>query len=48
MNFYLKEQAGTTVVSEEVNFRSLLPVKPVMKKIFREQHREFFYNIDKA
>ena len=48
MNFFLQEQADTTVVSEEVNFRSLLPVKPVMKKIFREQHRELFNNIDKA
>ena len=48
MNFYLKAHTGTTIVTEEVNFRSLLPVKPIMKKIFREQHRELFNNIEKA
>lgn len=46
--FRVFSQDGKTVVEEEVTFRSLLPVKPVMKKVFREQHHRLCQNIEKV
>ena len=46
MAFRVFSQDGKTVVEEEVSFRSVLPVKPVMEKVFREQHHRLFQNIE--
>ncbi|MBA3665830.1 MAG: hypothetical protein H0W61_16735 [Bacteroidetes bacterium] len=48
MNFHLKTNGDMTQITEEVSFRTVLPVKPIMQKIFREQHLQLFNNIAKA
>jgi carbon monoxide dehydrogenase subunit G len=48
MQFTLEEKNNGTFITEEISFNSMLPVKPVMRKIFREQHTQLFANIDKA
>lgn len=46
MHFRVVEQDGKTVVEEDVTFQSVLPVKPLMEKVFRQQHRRLFQNIE--
>lgn len=48
MDFRLFSQNGKTIVEEEVTFHSVLPVKRVMEKVFREQHQLLFQNIENA
>lgn len=44
--FQLSESNGATIVKEIVTFRSILPAKSIMKKVFRKQHSQLFANID--
>jgi carbon monoxide dehydrogenase subunit G len=48
MHFDISGDSKSCVVNEVVNFDSFLPVKQVMKSIFRKQHQLLFLNIDKA
>jgi hypothetical protein len=48
MVYDIKEGNDHTIVNEVINFRSFLPVKPIMKKIFKEQHEQLFLNIEKG
>ena len=46
MIFALKAESECTIIDEEIHFRSPLPVKFIMKKVFRQQHEKLFKNID--
>lgn len=48
MHFVLEEVSGNSFVKETVTFKSFLPVKTIMSKIFSEQHTQLFLNIGKA
>ena len=48
MSFDLLEMKEETKITENVDFRSFLPVHPVMRSIFRTQHNILFANISKA
>jgi carbon monoxide dehydrogenase subunit G len=48
MELSLVETAGKTRISETVTFRSALPVHFIMNRIFRQQHKQLFLNIEKA
>jgi carbon monoxide dehydrogenase subunit G len=48
MHFEISGDSKSCVVNEVVNFDSFLPLKPVMRSIFRKQHQQLFLNIDKA
>jgi len=45
MKFSLKEDSDYTIIEEEIEFKSPLPVTFVMEKIFKKQHRQLFENI---
>lgn len=47
MVFDIQEAVGGSIVFEEIQIKSLLPVKKTMEKIFREQHSLLFENINK-
>ena len=46
MKFVLKIEKDFTVVTENIQFKSLLPVKFIMQSIFRKQHSQLFKNIE--
>jgi len=46
MIYTIRSEGNKTLLNEVINFSSVLPVKPVMKKIFREQHEQLFKNIE--
>ena len=46
MAFRVFPQDEKTVVEEAVTFKSVLPVKRVTEKVFREQHHRLFQNIE--
>jgi carbon monoxide dehydrogenase subunit G len=46
MQFCIKEESGGCIVNEVVDFKSYLPVKAMMKNIFRIQHKLLFDNIN--
>ena len=46
MKFVLKIEKDFTVVKENIQFKSLLPVKLIMQSIFRKQHSQLFKNIE--
>ncbi len=48
MNFKIIERKDYCSVEETVTFKSPLPVKFIMQKIFKKQHKELFKNIEKA
>ncbi|MCC7379917.1 MAG: SRPBCC family protein [Chitinophagaceae bacterium] len=48
MMFSITTANGGTIVHEEINFTSLLPIKSLMQKIFTKQHKQLFLNIEKA
>jgi carbon monoxide dehydrogenase subunit G len=43
--FVLKARNGFTLVEENIKFKSPLPVKFIMKRIFKKQHEQLFINI---
>jgi carbon monoxide dehydrogenase subunit G len=46
MKFVLKADNGHTIIDEEIQFKSSLPVKFIMEGIFRKQHVQLFKNIE--
>jgi carbon monoxide dehydrogenase subunit G len=46
MKFVLKIDNDFTVIDEEINFKSPLPVKFIMQRIFKKQHNQLFKNIE--
>jgi hypothetical protein len=48
MLFDISEVDGKTLVTERIQFKSWLPVKGILKKVFREQHTIMFNNIEQA
>ena len=48
MNFSIQTAGDQSVVKETISFKSILPIKSVMAKIFREQHTLLFQNMDKV
>jgi len=47
MVFIVSEHNGGSMIKEEINFHSWLPVKGIMKMIFKKQHAQLFKNIEK-
>lgn len=45
MRFQLSSKNNQTLVSETVNFKSPLPIEPIMKAVFKKQHQLLFQNI---
>jgi carbon monoxide dehydrogenase subunit G len=45
MIYDIKEDKGVSVVNEQINFKSILPIKFIMERIFKKQHAEFFENV---
>ncbi len=48
MMFNIRQDNDHTIIDEEIFFDSPLPVKPIMQKIFKEQHTVLFKNMEKA
>ncbi|MBL7884470.1 MAG: hypothetical protein JNL69_10410 [Bacteroidia bacterium] len=46
MKFELKSNNGFTIVEEDIQFKSIFPVKFIMQKIFKKQHTQLFKNIE--
>jgi carbon monoxide dehydrogenase subunit G len=46
MKFVLKEDSDYTCIEEEIDFKSPLPVKFIMQRIFKTQHNQLFKNIE--
>jgi carbon monoxide dehydrogenase subunit G len=46
MKFVLKADSGHTIIDEEIQFKSPLPIKFIMESIFRKQHNQLFKNIE--
>jgi carbon monoxide dehydrogenase subunit G len=46
MNFSIRVEGDTSIVEETIFINSILPIKGLMQKIFREQHEQLFKNID--
>lgn len=46
MKFVLKADNGHTIIDEEIQFKSPLPVKFIMESVFRKQHDQLFKNIE--
>lgn len=46
MKFNLKAENDFTIIGEEINFKSPLPIKFIMEGIFKTQHKQLFKNIE--
>lgn len=46
MKFALNSENDFTIIDEEINFKSPLPIKFIMPIIFKKQHRQLFQNIE--
>ena len=46
LNFILKGDKDFTTVQENITFKSLLPIKSLLKKVFKKQHILLFKNIE--
>lgn len=46
MKFVLKTDNDYTIVDEVINFKSPLPIKFIMQRIFKKQHSQLFKNIE--
>lgn len=46
MEYTIREEAGQSIVEETITFKSILPIKGVMEKLFREQHALLFRNMN--
>ena len=44
--FNVKQEKGYSTVEEEINFKSKLPIKSMLRKIFVKQHHQLFKNIE--
>ncbi|MBK6835214.1 MAG: hypothetical protein IPG89_13450 [Bacteroidetes bacterium] len=47
MHFQLSMSGNQTIIEEKTTFKSILPVKFIMSKIFKKQHSLLFKNIEK-
>ncbi len=47
MKFFIYREGELSEVNESISFKSILPIKSLMTKIFREQHTLLFQNMDK-
>jgi carbon monoxide dehydrogenase subunit G len=48
MVFHLMSQGPFTYIEEEIRFVTPLPIKSILRKVFKEQHEKLFENIDAA
>lgn len=48
MEFRLSDHAQGTQIDETVSIRSVLPVKPLLKRLLSEQHKQLFKNVDES
>ena len=46
MKFVLESNNDFTLIDEEIQFNSPLPIKFIMQKIFKKQHGQLFKNIE--
>ena len=46
MTFIIKADKDFSVVEENINFKSFLPVKSIMQSNFKKQHKQLFKNIE--
>jgi len=46
MWFALTTDADCTIIEEQIQFSTMLPIKPMMERIFRKQHHLLFKNIE--
>jgi hypothetical protein len=46
MKFIITTQGDYTLIEENIQFKSPLPVKFIMQSIFRKQHSQLFKNIE--
>lgn len=46
MKFFLKADNDYTIIEEEVDFKSPLPVIFILENTFKKQHRKLFKNIE--
>ncbi len=46
MIFELKQENNFTIIEENINFKSLLPINSILGKIFKKQHKQLFQNIE--
>jgi carbon monoxide dehydrogenase subunit G len=46
MTFKITRGKRSTVIEENLKFKSPLPIKSIMENIFRKQHRQLFRNIE--
>ncbi len=46
MKFVLKTENDYTFIEENIQFKSPLPVKFIMERIFKKQHNQLFKNIE--
>ena len=46
MTFKLTPESGSTVIEENIKFKSHLPVVSIMESIFEKQHSQLFKNIE--
>lgn len=47
MRFVLTTDADYTIVEEQIQFSTMLPLKPMMESVFRKQHQLLFRNIER-
>ena len=45
--FEIKEESNYSSVYESIQFKSVLPVRSLMEKIFKQQHKQLFLNIER-
>jgi hypothetical protein len=48
MDITITDKGESSIVKENIAFRSFLPVHLLMKKIFTEQHKQLFLNLEKS
>ena len=46
MVFNISECSGGTLIKEDINFHTWLPIKPIMRRLFKKQHALLFNNIE--
>lgn len=46
MHFQISISDNQTIIEEIIVFKSILPVKFIMSKIFKKQHNQLFKNIE--
>lgn len=46
MQFTISECSGGTLINEEISFHTWLPIKPLMRRLFKKQHTLLFSNIE--